>query len=159
GFRPRDRVTSAAGARCVADRALAQARGTIMGTTVRRIASVSWALAGTGMMGVCLLIAGGQARPNGPFSDPIQANADSMLAEGRQTFRFDTFGDEAFWGGTLHLHEVVAQLPPAQALALGLKVDASALPPNILAALRHGQLNLNDPAVTQVLLRQSAVVG
>jgi cytochrome c5 len=110
-------------------------------------------------MGVCLLITGGQARPNGPFSDPIQANADSMLAEGRQTFRFDTFGDEAFWGGTLRLHEAVAQLPPTQALALGLKVDASALPANVLAALRNGHLNLNDPAVTQVLLRHNAVVG
>src|SRR5262249_4208270 len=74
-------------------------------------------------------------------------------------FRFDTFGDEAFWGGTLRLHEAVNQLSPAQALSLGLKVDASALPPNVLAALRNGQVNLNDPAVTRALLRYNAVVG
>jgi cytochrome c5 len=82
-----------------------------------------------------------------------------MLAEGRQTFRFDTFGDEAFWGGTLRLHEVVAQLTPVQALSLGLKVDADALPPNVLAALRNGQVNLEDPVVTKVLLQHNAVVG
>jgi hypothetical protein len=30
--------------------------------------------------------------------DPILDNAQAMIAAGRQTFRFDTFGDEAFWG-------------------------------------------------------------
>src|SRR5215470_2679829 len=115
-----------------------------MGITLRRIARVSCVAGGTGLMALCVLIAGGQALPD-PNADPVQANADLMLAEGRQTFRFDTFGDEAFWGGTLRLHEVVAQLSPVQALSLGLKVDASALPPNILAALRNGHLNLDDP--------------
>ena len=39
---------------------------------------------------------------------PLLANSDAMIAEGRKTFRFDTFGDEAFWGGTLRLHEAIA---------------------------------------------------
>jgi hypothetical protein len=30
------------------------------------------------------------------FDEVIRDNSSSMMAEGRQTFRFDTFGDEAF---------------------------------------------------------------
>ncbi len=33
--------------------------------------------------------------------------ATQMLRQGRETFRFDTFGDEAFWGDTLHLHQAI----------------------------------------------------
>jgi hypothetical protein len=43
------------------------------------------------------------------YDDAISHNAQQMLTEGRQTFRFDTFGSEAFWGDTLKLHEAVAQ--------------------------------------------------
>jgi len=49
------------------------------------------------------------------YDDAISRNAQQMLAEGKQTFRFDTFGDEAFWGDTLKLHEAVAKLSPKQA--------------------------------------------
>jgi mono/diheme cytochrome c family protein len=82
-----------------------------------------------------------------------------LVAEGLQTFRFDTFGDEAFWGGTLGLHEVVATLSPEQALGLGLKVDSEALPSHLKQELRRGKLDLGDPAVTLELLRRNAVVG
>src|SRR5262245_3415177 len=34
-------------------------------------------------------------------------SAAQMIMEGRQTFRFDTFGDEAFWGDTLKLHQAI----------------------------------------------------
>jgi hypothetical protein len=43
------------------------------------------------------------------YDDAVSHNAQQMLAEGKQTFRFDTFGSEAFWGDTLKLHETVAQ--------------------------------------------------
>src|SRR4051812_34777388 len=36
--------------------------------------------------------------------DPALAAATRLLDEGRQTFRYGTFGDEAFWGGALGLH-------------------------------------------------------
>jgi hypothetical protein len=36
-----------------------------------------------------------------------------MLAQGRQTFRFDTFGDEKFWGDTLLLHQAIEGKPEA----------------------------------------------
>ena len=54
---------------------------------------------------------------------------DALVAQGRQVFRFDTFGDEAHWTGTLRMHEVIGTVSPATALAVGLKVDAEALPP------------------------------
>src|SRR5215212_6396154 len=39
--------------------------------------------------------------------DPVLDNARTMIAEGRRTFRYDTFGDEAFWGDTLQLHQAI----------------------------------------------------
>jgi hypothetical protein len=39
-------------------------------------------------------------------------NALKMLREGQNIFRYDTFGDEAFWGGQLRLHETIATLAP-----------------------------------------------
>ena len=34
--------------------------------------------------------------------------AKRYLEEGRETFRFDTFGSEDFWGGQLKLHQAIA---------------------------------------------------
>jgi hypothetical protein len=96
------------------------------------------------------------------------AHAQAALAAGRQTFRYDTFGDEAFWGGMLRLHDAIkgsrfggvgAGVSPAAALAVGLKVDVDALPAALQQQLRHGKVNLGDPAVTLDLLRLDAVVG
>ena len=83
-------------------------------------------------------------------------------------FRFDTFGDQAVWGGVLGLHKAIEGgrfggvgrgLGPKQALALGLKVDAKAIPKKVAAAIKAGKVNLNDPAVTLTLLKLNAVVG
>src|SRR5450759_2868462 len=46
------------------------------------------------------------ASPSG-FAAMIPENSERMLKEGQHTFRFDTFGDEAWWGDTLHLHEAI----------------------------------------------------
>jgi cytochrome c5 len=95
-------------------------------------------------------------------------NADRLVSEGRHTFRFDTFGDEAFWGGTLRLHEAIEGaalggvgpgVSPKTALAVGLKVDVDALPAATVAALKAGKVNLDDPAVTVSLLTSRAVLG
>jgi hypothetical protein len=87
------------------------------------------------------------------------ANAQRLMREGQRIFRYDTFGDEAFWGGQLRLHETVATLTPSNALALGLKVDASSAPANVVQQIRHGKLALNDPRNTAALLKANAVVG
>src|SRR5687767_14205449 len=60
-----------------------------------------------------------------------EQDALGAIAKGRQTFRHDTFGDEAFWGDTLDLDDAIAGaanggvgpgLSPRTALSLGLKV-------------------------------------
>jgi hypothetical protein len=95
-------------------------------------------------------------------------NAAAKIERGRQVFRFDTFGDEAFWGGTLKLHQAIegARLggvgpgvSPATALAVGLKIDVRALPERLRDRLERGAVDLNDPAVTVALLKLKAVVG
>src|SRR5215510_13090333 len=96
-----------------------------------------------------------QVDPN----DAVLANAQRMIAQGRATFRNDTFGDEEFWTGQLGLDRTLATLSPRAALALGVKVDVDALPSDVVAALKAGQVNLDDPAVTQTLLKAQAVIG
>ena len=73
--------------------------------------------------------------------------------EGQTIFRYDTFGDEQLWTNVLRMHEVIQHVDPSTALSVGLKVDADALPPALLTALRAGAVDLSDPAVTIELLR------
>jgi mono/diheme cytochrome c family protein len=86
-------------------------------------------------------------------------DGEQTLRDGEAIFRFDTFGDEQLWTDVLRMHEVVATVDPATALAVGLKVDVEALPPAVIAALRARQVDLTNPAVTVELLRLNAVVG
>src|SRR5690348_17267941 len=88
-----------------------------------------------------------------------EETAKELIAQGREIFRFDTFGDEAFWGGQLHLHRAVNNLSPRSALSLGLKVDSQALSRSVIEAVEHGRVNLDDPAVTRALIKQNAVLG
>ena len=104
----------------------------------------------------------------GPWDERVDGHAAMMMAEGRRTFRYETFGSEAFWGDALRLHEAVVGaknggvgpgVSPKQALALGLKVDMTALPPAVVQQIQGGQLSLDDPASTVALLKLDAVVG
>jgi hypothetical protein len=101
-------------------------------------------------------------------ADPVVKDAINRITAGRQIFRFNTFGDEEFWGGALRLHEAIAGeanggvgagVSPTLALQLGLKVDVDALPRRLRQQLRRGDVDLNDPAVTVALLQLKAVVG
>jgi mono/diheme cytochrome c family protein len=86
--------------------------------------------------------------------EPTEPTPD-QLAEGRETFRFDTFNDETFWTDSLRIHEVIqAAVSPQTALSVGLKVDADVLPPGTLETA-----DLSDPATTVALLKLNAVVG
>jgi hypothetical protein len=110
----------------------------------------------------------GDGKPGAPFDRVVNRNAGLMLRQGRNIFRFDTFGDEQFWGGSLQLHKAIEGgnlggvgpgVSPKTALALGLKVDVDALPQALIEKLKKGQVNLNDPAVTVALLKLNAVLG
>ena len=106
--------------------------------------------------------------------DPVVRDAARVIEEGRRTFRFDTFGDEDFWGATLRLHEAIEGsalggvatsdlgldgVSPKTALAVGLKVDVDALPESLVDALQAGKVDLGSPATTVALLGLNAVVG
>lgn len=115
-----------------------------------------------------LFVTVGVGRGRQSSDDPVAQNSVRMVDEGRRIFRHDTFGDEAFWGGTLQLHRAIAGerfggvgpgVSPATALSVGLKVDAEALLPETIDAIQEGHVNLNDPAVTLALLDRNAVVG
>ena len=84
---------------------------------------------------------------------------DAMFKQGRRIFRYDTFGDEAFWGDALQLHKAIETVSPRIALGVGLKVDVDALPQALQKQLRAGRVNLDDPAVTLALLKLNAVLG
>ena len=93
------------------------------------------------------------------FHSSVEAHTLRQLQEGRQTFRYATFGDEAFWGDTLGLHEAIATVSPVTALSVGLKVDVKALPRSLLRDLARGKVDLQSPATTVALLKLDAVVG
>ncbi|HVS64272.1 MAG TPA: hypothetical protein VMT85_12305 [Thermoanaerobaculia bacterium] len=91
--------------------------------------------------------------------DPVLSDAVDALERGRDTFRNDAFGSNLFFSDSLRLNEVLANVTPSQALALGVKVDADALPRSVIRAIRRGAVDLDDPAVTRLLFEQWAVVG
>jgi len=92
-----------------------------------------------------------------------------LFEQGKEIFRFDTFGDEDYWGGMLQLHKAVEGaalggvgpgVSPRTALTVaGLKVDVDALPRNLQAKLKQGSVDLDSPATTLALLKLNAVVG
>src|SRR5205823_3448741 len=106
--------------------------------------------------------------PLSGYDNLVLRQAGHMRDQGRQTFRFDTFGDEAFWGDALHLHQAIEGakfggvgpgVSPRTAVSVGLKVDVDALPASLIDQLKAGQVNLDDPATTLALLKLNAVVG
>lgn len=152
----------------------ARSRATARRSTTVLLAALPLLLLGLAPGGLVRLPRTGPGGPPGggppgvPPRDPVLANAAALLEEGRRTFREDTFGDEALWGGTLRLHEAIAGealggvgpgVSPRTALAVGLKADAEALPPPLRGQLRRGEVDLDDPATTLALLELDAVVG
>jgi mono/diheme cytochrome c family protein len=100
---------------------------------------------------------------SGARDDPASARAQSdpgLVAQGKEIFRMDTFGNEAFWTDTLGMNKVIASaVDPKTALSVGLKVDAEALPPAVVKGIQDGSISLTSPATTVALLKLNAVVG
>src|SRR5688572_12238639 len=113
-----------------------------------------------GVIGAASLVGscGGESSGDSSSDSSDAANA-ALVAEGRQTFRFDTFGDETRWTDALHMEQVISAVDPTTALAVGLKVDAEALPPAVVQGVQNGSISLTDPATTIALIKLGAVVG
>lgn len=119
--------------------------------TLRRLA----ALCAAGAAAVLVTACGG----NSDQPENTASTAD-LVAQGKQIFRFDTFGDETFWSDTLRMHEVIgAAVDPTTALSVGLKVDAEALPAAVVQGIQDGSVDLKSADTTIALLKLNAVVG
>jgi hypothetical protein len=132
----------------------------IGGVTIVAALVVVWALA---VPRTPRAEAAGQTTPSATAASP-----QSLLDDGRRVFRYETFGDEAYWTDTLKLHRAIAGtklggvgpgVSPKTALSVGLKVDVDSVPAAVGAALKAGKVDLDDPASTIVLLKANAVVG
>jgi len=120
------------------------------------------------ILGAWLSLASCLTLTAGCGDDPTSSGAPTRLrplnpvlvSEGREIFRYATFGNETFWTDTARLHEVISSsVSPRTALAVGLNVDADALPATLRQALLAGQVDLDNPATTVALLKLGAVVG
>jgi cytochrome c5 len=105
--------------------------------------------------GLGLMIACSDDGPAGP--EPLDPG---LVTQGKDIFRFDTYGNETFWTDTLRIHDVITSaVDPTTALSVGLKVDAEALPAEVVQGIQNGSISLTDPASTVALLKLNAVVG
>src|SRR5512140_296973 len=96
----------------------------------------------------------------GGGSSDDTANQQALATQGKQIFRFETFGDEVQWTDKLRMHEVISQaVDPTTALSVGLKVDSEALPAAVVQGIQNGTVDLKSPATTIALLKLNAVVG
>jgi hypothetical protein len=109
-----------------------------------------------------------QRIPTGEFDDKIDDHSKEMREQGREIFRYDTFGSEAFWGDKLALHRAIADqehgglgkgLTPREALKAGLKVDVGKLPEILVQAIKGGKVDLDKAGTTIELLKANSVVG
>ncbi len=84
----------------------------------------------------------------------------ALVQQGQQVFRYETFGDETFWTDVLQMNKVIETgVSPNTALAVGLKVDATALPAAVVAGIQDGSISLDDPQSTLALISLDAVLG
>ena len=127
------------------------------------------------LAGICLILvyAAGSSHAQrsdkeNEFDRQISANSQRMFEEGKHIFRYDTFGDEAYWTDKLKLHQAIEGskfggvgpgVSPKTALSVGLKVDMDALPADLVAKVRAGQVDLDDPATTLALIKLNSVLG
>jgi hypothetical protein len=133
---------------------------------MKRKALVVGAVTGIGLGSAAFTVVAQQG--GNDFDAGAARHAQTMLEEGKKTFRYDTFGSEAFWGDSLQLHKAIAGeknggvgpgVSPKTALSVGLKVDADALPEALKDQIVAGDVDLDDPATTIALLNLNAVVG
>src|SRR5262249_54988845 len=135
---------------------------TVLSVLGRGRRAVVLAIGVTGVLTASVLTAAASSAPaqaaRGNGSPIVVAGGNEgqdLINQGRQTFRFDTFGDQAFWGDTLHLNQAIAGaanggvgpgVSPRTALSVGLKVDSTALPVAVKQGIQNGSVNLDDPA-------------
>src|SRR5262249_57481451 len=69
------------------------------------IIAASAAFGTAALLGIIVASAAPPSRSG--FDAEITRHAQAMLEEGRNIFRYDTFGSEAFWGDALQFHKAI----------------------------------------------------
>ncbi|MEJ7622587.1 MAG: hypothetical protein WKF34_01205 [Pyrinomonadaceae bacterium] len=112
-----------------------------------------------------------QEASNGPADQgPAFPVEMGNAANGREVFRFETFGNEGFWTDAVRVPKGVvdSKLTPLKALQVGLSVDVDALDgatkQAVAAELRKDPTGatsklFNDPKTTIKLINANAVIG
>jgi len=111
---------------------------------------------------------------SGPSDESATTNSFvhpvGKAANGKDVFRFETFGNEGFWTNVIQLPQgiIAAKLTPIDALKAGLSVDIDAVPnvmQKVIAAEIKTDLSaanapaLNDYKTTEALIEANAVIG
>ena len=134
----------------------------------KRKALVILTLVGAIAITQCTKFEGTNNNETSELATKSNSEKKTLIEQGKEIFRFDAFGDEDFWSGLLHIDKAILGLAnggfgpgvsPNTALAVGLKVDAEALPPDVVAKIISGEISLDDPKSTIALLKLNAVVG
>ncbi len=86
------------------------------------------------------------------------------VADGLEVFLNETFGNENFFGPTIGLHTLLNNVTPAQVVPLGVQVDLTKVPQDIVDVMIGTDLAakdnaLNSAATTQQLIKAGAVIG
>src|SRR5476651_1789992 len=124
--------------------------------TLRKMAAFGTISAAAVLVSAC---GGSGSGQDNSAANAAAANA-ALVAQGKQIFRFDTFGDESKWTDVLGLNATItAAVDPTTALAVGLKVDSDALPAAVVQGIQNNTISLTSPATTIALLKLNAVVG
>ena len=126
-----------------------------------------WRRGGGGLCAALVASAAPAAR-NG-FDTEIDRYAETMLEQGPEDLSLRHLRQRGVLGrhaaaaqGDRGRRRTAASAPafrPKTALAVGLKVDADALPAALKKQLKAGKVDLDDPATTLALLKLNAVVG
>jgi hypothetical protein len=141
---------------------------TVRGVTLHRVLRLVAAAVALIALGTLLFNVSAVSKPRSHELRDAVAGQQRLFDQGRRVFRFDTFGDQAFWGDALGLHRAIEGtrlggvgpgVSPKTGLSVGLKVDSAALPRSVARALKHGKVDLNNPKTTLALLKLDAVVG
>ena len=102
------------------------------------------------------------------FDLQISENAKQMMEQGKQIFRYDTFGDEAYWTGKLKLHHAIQGskfggvgpgVSPKTALVSGFESRYGCAAGGPRRKIKKGEVNLDDPATTLALIKLNSVLG
>ena len=103
---------------------------------------------------VCTLVACGGG------GDDSAADQAALEAQGRQIFRYDTFGDEAQWTDTLRLHEVIAAaVDPTTAFNLSSATVVAGLVREMLPFWMPATTAAGNASASTFRPTASAVVG